>query len=112
MDTQQPIVCTLTESDLRDRGKAWQKLLGSGLVRRERVPGGIRLLAEPGGEAALIELIDLERECCAWITFEVNGAVATLTAQGDGEAVLAGMRCLTLLRGATRSLRPLWGPRA
>jgi hypothetical protein len=57
------------------------------------VPGGIRLRAAPGAAAALIELIDLERECCAWINFEVSddGSVVTLTADGDGEAALAGM---------------------
>jgi len=39
-----------------------------------------------------MELIDLERECCPWIRFEVTAdAVATLTAEGEGEAVLAGM---------------------
>lgn len=66
--------------------------MGSGLVERDLVPGGIRLRAAPGAVAALIELIDLERECCAWINFEVgDGSVVTLTADGDGEAVLAGM---------------------
>jgi len=65
--------------------------MGSGLVRREVVPGGIRLSAATGAAAALIELIDLERECCAWIQFDVSGgSVVTLTADG-GEAVLAGM---------------------
>jgi len=87
-----PIACTLTASELEDREGAWRKLLGSGLVRRDVVPGGIRLCAAPGAAAALIELIDLERDCCAWIHFEVEGASAvTLTADGDGESVLAGM---------------------
>ena len=37
-----------------------------------------------------MQLIDLERECCAWIHFEVSdGTAVTLTAEGDGEAVLA-----------------------
>ena len=86
------IVCTLDDSDREDRGKAWQKVLGSGLIQRERVPGGIRLMAARGAAAALIELIDLERECCAWIRFDVGDrSVVTLTAGGDGEAVLAGM---------------------
>ena len=67
-------------------------MLGSGLVQRERVPGGIRLSAAPGAVAALIELIDMERECCAWIDFDVkDGSVVTLTAEADGEAVLDGM---------------------
>lgn len=86
------IACTLSAADLRDRGKAWQKLLGSGLVDREPVPGGLRLSAAPGAAPALLELVDRERECCAWIHFEVTGgSVVTLTAEGEGEAVLAGM---------------------
>lgn len=92
MAEKPPIACTLSSEDLRDREGAWMKLLGSGLVKRDLVPGGIRLRAAPGAAAALIELIELERECCAWIQFEISdGAVATLTAEGDGEAVLAGM---------------------
>ena len=87
-----PIACTLSASDLKDRQGAWNKVMGSGLVTRTLVPGGIRLQAAPGAAPALIQLIDLERECCAWIHFEVsNGSTATLTADGDGEAVLAGM---------------------
>jgi hypothetical protein len=92
MTTDRPIACTLTASDLLDRAGAWQKLLESGLVSRERVPGGIRLHAAPGGAAALMQLIDLERDCCAWIDFEVrDGSAVTLTAEGEGEEVLAGM---------------------
>lgn len=87
-----PIACTLSASDLKDREGAWKKLLGSGLVQRDPVRGGIRLSPAPGAAAALIDLIDLERDCCAWIHFEVaDGSIVTLTAEGDGEGVLAGM---------------------
>ncbi|HXN78587.1 MAG TPA: hypothetical protein VN965_07445 [Candidatus Dormibacteraeota bacterium] len=62
-----PIACTLSADDLEDREASWKKLLGSGLVERH-----------------------LERECCAWIHFEVtDGSVVTMTAEDDGEAVLA-----------------------
>jgi hypothetical protein len=91
MADAQPIMCTLTASDLKDRGKAWRKLWASGLLSRERVPGGIRLSAELGATKALMDLIDLERECCAWIDYEVDGSSVTLTAEGAGEAVLGGM---------------------
>ena len=84
-------MCTLTAADLQDRGAAWAKLWASGLLHRERIEGGIRLHADPGAEQALLELIDLERECCAWIEYAVDGATVTLTAQGDGEPVLAEM---------------------
>lgn len=92
MAEPKPIVCTLSRSELKDRGRAWQKLLGSGLVYRDRIAGGIALRAEPGGAAALMDLIDLERECCEWMSFEVVGeGEVRLTAEGAGEAVLAGM---------------------
>lgn len=92
MAEPKPIVCMLSRSELKDRGKAWQKLLGSGLVYRDRIAGGIALGAEPGGAAALMDLVDLERECCAWISFEVVGdGEVRLTAGPAGEAVLAGM---------------------
>ena len=92
MNDSTPIVCTLSAEDLRDREGAWRKLLGSGLVGRSRVPGGIRLTAAPGAADALMQLVDLERECCAWIRFEVSSQSAvTLTAEGDGEAILAQM---------------------
>lgn len=91
MANSREIVCTLTAADLRDRGAAWRKLWASGLLKRERIAGGIRLTAEPGGIEALNELIDLERECCAWIDYDVDARGATLTAEGDGEPVLARM---------------------
>jgi hypothetical protein len=87
-----PIACTLSAANLNDRERAWRKLMGSGLVKRDRVPGGIRLSAALGAAEALMQLIDLERDCCVWIDFDVSeGSVATLTAEGAGEAVLAGM---------------------
>jgi hypothetical protein len=87
-----PIACTLSAADLEDREGAWRKLLSSGLVERDVVPGGIRLRPARGAAAALIDLIGLERECYAWIRFDVGDrSVVTLTAGGDGEAVLAEM---------------------
>ena len=97
MEESPPIECTLTAADLRDRQGAWAKLMGSGQVDRDRVAGGIRLHAASGAADALIKLIDLERECCAWIQFGVTRdpiageADVVLTAEGEGEAVLAGM---------------------
>ncbi len=70
----------------------YEEVLVDGLGNRT-----YRLAASPGlvlGVAAgdVIELIDLERECCPWIQFEVgDGSVVTLTAEGEGAAALAGM---------------------
>lgn len=91
MPEARPVVCTLTVTELKDRSAAWRKLWASGLLRRERVRGGIRLSAEPGANKALMDLIDLERECCAWIDYQVDGSVVKMTAKGIGRAVLARM---------------------
>ena len=74
MSEMPPIVCRLSAADLEDRGAAWTKLMGSGLVQRELVSGGIRLSPAQGAAGALIQLVDLERECCAWIHFDVSDA--------------------------------------
>ena len=91
MTRSRPIACTLTPSELNDREAAWQKLWASGLLHRARVSGGIRLEADPGAKDALMQLVDLERECCAWIDFVVDGSTVTMTADADGESVLAEM---------------------
>ena len=91
MSLERPVACTLSAAELKDRGAAWRKLWASGLVHRERIPGGIRVHADEGGRDSLMRLIELERECCAWIDYSVEGASVTLTAEGTGEAVLADM---------------------
>ena len=91
MTQSRPIACTLTPSELNDREAAWRKLWASGLLHRERVPGGILLEAAPGATDALMLLVNLERECCAWIDFVVDGSTVTMTADAAGEAVLAEM---------------------
>jgi len=97
METSRPLMCTLSAAEMGDRRSAWAKVLNSGLVTRESIPGGIAFHATPGAAEALIGLIDLERECCQWIDFEVlkdgasGAATINLTADGGGAAVLSGM---------------------
>jgi hypothetical protein len=87
-----PIACTLSSGDFKSRSQAWRRLLQTGEVERIRVPGGLQLRPTAASADALVELIDWERECCAWITFQVApDSTVTLTAAGDGELVLAGM---------------------
>lgn len=85
------IACTLTPDDLKEVGEAWQKLFRLSLVSREEVPGGLRLEVHPGSAAALRSLIDIERECCEWITFELDGPVVVMTSPGAGEAAIRDM---------------------
>jgi hypothetical protein len=89
--TSERVMCTLTSADLEDVGGAWQKLFRTSLLARDLVPGGLRLSFSPDGEGVLRQLIEIERDCCRWITFVVEGPSVTLTAEGEGEAAIRTM---------------------
>jgi hypothetical protein len=67
-----PLVCTLTAADYRDREHAWLKL-GPYVRASTRVPGGLTFTFAPaiGLLDSLTELVRLEAECCAWMTFAI-----------------------------------------
>jgi len=85
------IACTLSLDDLKETEKAWRKLVELSLVSREEVPGGLRLEVHPGSAEALRSLVDIERDCCSWITFELDGPVVTMTSPGAGEGAIREM---------------------
>ena len=67
-----PIACTLTAADLWDRQRAWLRL-GSHITAFEDAPGGLDLsfAPVPGLLPSLRQLVALEAECCAWMTFQI-----------------------------------------
>jgi hypothetical protein len=85
------IACTLTPDDLQETQVAWHKLLSRSLVSRQEIPGGVRLVIHPGSSEALRQLIDVERECCGWITFQLHGPAVEMTAPGPGESAIREM---------------------
>jgi hypothetical protein len=86
--TSDVIACTLSPADLADAGAAWQRLFRESLISRTEIPGGLRLNFHPGSAEAVRQLVDIERECCAWINFELDGATVTMTSPGAGEEVI------------------------
>jgi hypothetical protein len=89
--TSETITCTLSEVELKDASAAWQRLFREWLVSRKLVPGGLRLTVLPNAEPALRHLIEMEIECCRWITFQFDGPSVTLTAEGEGEQTIREM---------------------
>ncbi len=92
----EPIACSLSGAALGDRERAWRLLLRRSLVRRQRVPGGVRLTVQTDSAATLSaatlkELVELELECCPWIRSELSGDTVTLTADGAGAQVLRAL---------------------
>ncbi len=89
--TSDIIACTLSPDELRDTAAGWQMLLRRSLVSRNVVPGGVRLLVHPDSADALRQLVDIERECCRWINFELDDASVTITASGIGALAIRHM---------------------
>jgi hypothetical protein len=89
--TSKTIVCTLSKDELSDTRSAWQKLFRTALLVREEIPGGLRLVVNEGSAEALRQLIDIERDCCRWITFELDGPTVSMTADGVGVWALRAM---------------------
>jgi hypothetical protein len=90
--TSDTIMCTLSEAELKDATGAWQRLFREWLVARELVPGGLRMTVVPEAVPALRQLVDIEAECCRWISFEFEGPSVQLTAAGEeGEQAIREM---------------------
>jgi hypothetical protein len=69
---QQPIACTLTVGDLRDR-LAWIATLNrDALLGYDRTDLTLRLRYAPKAVQQVQELMRQERACCAFLTFEVH----------------------------------------
>jgi hypothetical protein len=83
-----PLACTLTTADYRDRETAWLKL-GKYVSGSAAIPGGLRFTFAPavGLQDSLAELVRLEAECCAWMTFAMAEAPEgiRLTISSDAE---------------------------
>jgi len=89
--TSGTISCTLSKDELSDTRSAWQKLFRTALLVREEIPGGVRLVVNDGSAEALRLLIEIERDCCRWITFELDGPTVAMTAERDGAETIRAM---------------------
>lgn len=89
------IACTLTAADLKNRQQAWFKV-GNFMTASRTVQGGLALdfAAATGVRESLTELVRLEAECCAWMSFELTespGAIQ-LAISGPGPDGERGVR--------------------
>jgi hypothetical protein len=69
---QQPIACTLTAGDLRDR-LAWISMLNRDALRGyDRADLTLRLRYAPQAVQHVRNLMRQEQACCAFLTFEIH----------------------------------------
>ena len=89
--TSDTVACTLTADEHDQVRAAWQALFRSALISREDVASGIRLTFTPAAKNELKRLIEIESECCSWVTFALDGPSVTMTADGIGEQAIREM---------------------
>jgi hypothetical protein len=87
------IACTLTDGERGDRRERWRRLAEQGSGDVVETATGLRLVfpASDGVERELRELVELERECCAFATWTVRraGPQLVLDVDGEGDALAA-----------------------
>jgi len=68
-----PIVCTLTEGELQDRRRTALDSIRESAVDVRETEEGYSFLFKPTSEvlARLANLVELERQCCAFLTFKI-----------------------------------------
>ena len=84
--------CTLTSDELVTRGERWRAL---GAADVADLKNGLRLSFPAQAEPELRELAQLERECCAFASWDVvtqgDRAVLEITAEGDAVAAVQAL---------------------
>ena|ERR1700694_839833 len=87
-----PIACSLSASSLGVREDEWRALLDASLARSERIERGVRITVQATASGELRRLIDLERDCCAWMEFQFDAPeTVVITAPAAGVDVLVAM---------------------
>src|SRR5262245_32205493 len=71
-DANPPIAGTLSGAAMQQRLQEIEQLARDALVERQRRPGGVRLSYRRNAEAAVRQLVRRERQCCAFLTFEIG----------------------------------------
>jgi len=81
------ISCKLTAGQLGRQRERWLALG----PRRELTADGLRLTFEHPDPDELRELVAIERECCAWAEWRLEGDAVVVSSTGHGVAALHGM---------------------
>lgn len=69
-----PIACTLSEDELAERRRTFLKKFESNQLECRPLPNGLAFRFAPDAEMlhTLAHIIDLERQCCPFLTFRLT----------------------------------------
>ena len=93
-----PVACSLSQSDLVERQDRWLELARCAATEAVTTSNGLRLLfhAQPGVEAELRQLAELERDCCAFADWSVHarGTEVALDVTADSEEGITAVQAM------------------
>jgi hypothetical protein len=97
MRMQPPIACTLTETEMRERRRTILDAFHGAALDVTSLPLGYAYRFEPTSEVLtqLVRLVDLERQCCPFLTFRIIIEAANqpicleITGPPEAKAVIA-----------------------
>lgn len=71
---ERPIACTLTEAEMRERRRTILDAFRGATLDVTPLPLGYAYRFEPTSEvlARLVHLVDLERQCCPFLSFRIT----------------------------------------
>src|SRR5690349_524132 len=87
-----PIACTLTETELRERRQVIMDTFRNMQVTATELPDGYAFTLPASSETLqrIAELVDMERQCCSFLTFrivvEAGQSAMRLEVTGPAEA--------------------------
>ncbi len=72
--TDCPITCSLSKDELLERRRSVLKSLQTRQLELRALPNGLAFRFAPSSEEllALVQVIDLERKCCPFLTFRLT----------------------------------------
>src|SRR5262249_36538807 len=84
-------ICTLTEQELRERKATILALVRDRVIRRSELPAGYRykFANDPDTNEAIHRMVEMERQCCRFLTFELTETDKTiqLDVTGNPESI-------------------------
>ncbi|HEY6835360.1 MAG TPA: hypothetical protein VI142_02720 [Gaiellaceae bacterium] len=90
----EPVACTLGSSELGSQVDRWKRLYAEAGFGRTETDHGVRVQFRrgPGVEQELTALVAVERECCKWAGWTVEGdeddLILEIASTGDGVSVI------------------------
>lgn len=99
--TSAPVACALTPASQRVEIKRFRAELAPHVLKRERLEDGARLTftAAPGLRAKIDRLVELDRDCCAFLDHQVESddKIIALTIKSEGPGIPLAQNFLDML---------------